>query len=669
MRRIADTPCARLFLASALSFVLFFVLVAAAAVSDDEGSDGDETSVDGSTDTSMAMSPLDDPALVEAFVDGVVQPLMKNNSSPSGTVAIMRGGEMLLAKGYGFEDVAEQKPVDPATTLFRPGSVSKLFTWVAVMQQVEQGKLDLDTDVNEYLDSFQIKEAFGEPITLRHIMTHTPGFEEGGMGYLIIDDPERAYPLREAMERFQPKRVNPPGAQTAYSNYATALAGLIVANVSGSSFNDTIEQEIFQPLGMSSSSFVEPLPAQLDERMATSYSPEGGHFAEKPFEIIASFGPAGALSATATDMVRFAQAILNGGELDGQRILQAATVDQMLTRNFSHDDRLMGMALGFYETDYNGHRVLGHGGDTAWFHSELGIDQGNELVFFGSFGGPGGGTVRTSLFAAFYDEFFPRNEAPPEPPEGFQERAGKYAGSYGFWRSNFSTIEKAIGLPSAVQIAPTADDTLALSLGGSAKQYVEIEENLFQELSPNFSILGAMSPRLMAFQEDESGAVTGFVLDGLPFMSLRKLAFYETPNFNFTLLAIALLILLGVVLRRFYQRKAIGEMSKEDRTALDSALYAALANLLVVIAGAIVLSVVGDRLGGEIPTLFKLWLVLPIVATLAGLYLLFRTFGVWRQKLLGTGWARGRFTVVALSALFMCWFYFFWNILGFQYKT
>jgi CubicO group peptidase (beta-lactamase class C family) len=185
-----------------------------------------------------AAADLNDTVRLESFVDGVVQPLMANNNSPSGTVAIVKNGEIILAKGYGFEDLAAQKPVDPYTTLFRPGSVSKLFTWVAVMQLVEQRRLDLDTDVNEYLESFRIKDTFAKPITLRHILTHTPGFEDGGLGYLIIDDAEKAVTLREAMERYQPARVNPPGTHTAYSNYATSLAGLIVENVSGVQFND-----------------------------------------------------------------------------------------------------------------------------------------------------------------------------------------------------------------------------------------------------------------------------------------------------------------------------------------------------------------------------------------------------------------------------------------------
>lgn len=612
---------------------------------------------------------VDDQARLEAFVDGLVKPLMKSNNSPSGVVAIARGNELIFAKGYGYEDVAAQVPVVAERTLFRPGSVSKLATWVAVMQQVEQGKLDLDADVNEYLETFQIAEAFGEPVTLRHIMTHTAGFEEGALGYLIVNDPARIMPLAQSMARYQPLRVNPPGAQSAYSNYATALAGLIVENVSGLSFPEYIRQNIFEPLGMDASTFVEPLPERLAGRMAKSYAVEAGRFVEKPFEIISNFGPAGAQSATGTDMVRFGRAILNGGELDGVRILQADTVEQMLTRTFTHDERLKGMALGFYEVDVNGVRLVGHGGDTQWFHSYLGIDEVNDLTYFVSFGGSGGSTVRYAFTTGFYDEYFPQDDVRPVPPEDFAERAGRYAGAYGFWRSNFSTIEKALGLGNVVQVSPTPTNTLVISLGGSAKQYVEVGDNLFRQLNPNISLLGGVSPALLAFQENAAGEVTGFVLDGLPFMSLRRLPVTATPNFNFLLLGLSLLVFVAVLARRWYQRREIGAQSAADRSAINAAVLASAANLLVVLAGAVVLSVVMDSLFRGIPTLFKVWLVLPILATLAGLYLLYRTIGVWRGGLLAGTWSRVRYTAVALAALFMCWFYYFWNILGFQYMT
>jgi len=617
---------------------------------------------------SAAAAPdLEDRDVLNAFVDGLVKPLMKDHNSPSGVVAIIRGGELILARGYGYQDVEAQQPVDPRRTLFRPGSVSKLATWVAVMQLVEQGRLDLDADVNDYLESFQIRDTYPQPITLRHVLTHTTGFEDGALGYLIVEDPARIMPLAEAMERYQPARVNPPGAQTAYSNYATSLAGLIVANVSGLSFADYIEQKIFQPLDMNRSTFAEPLPEPLAEDMAKSYAVQAGRFVEKPFEIISNFAPAGAQSSTATDMVRFGRAILNGGELDGQRILESATVGQMLTRAFTHDERLTGMALGFYEVEENGVRLVGHGGDTQWFHSYLGIDQANDLTYFVSFGGSGGGAVRSAFTTGFYDEYFPQPYERPQAPADFAERGDRYAGAYGFWRSNFSSIEKALGLTSVVQVAPTADGTLVVSLGGGSKQYVESETNLFRELNPNISLMGGISPPALAFQENADGEVTGFVLDGLPFMSLRKLSLASTPSFNFTLLGLALLVFVAVLARRWYQRTDIGAQARPDRAAINAAAYVAAANLLAVIAGAVVLSIVMDSLFRGIPLLFKIWLVLPMVATLAGLYLLYQNVAVWRQGLLAGRWSRVRYSVVTLCALFMCWFYYYWNILGFQY--
>ncbi len=614
-----------------------------------------------------AAAQWDDPAVLEAYVDGVVQPLMKNNNSPAGTVAIVRNGELIFAKGYGFQDLEERIPVDPYVSMFRPGSTSKLFTWVSVMQLVEQGKLDLDTDVNTYLKTFRIKDTFKDPITLRHIMTHTSGFEDGALGYLIAEDTSRVLPLNEAMKRYQPERVNPPGTHTAYSNYATALAGLIVSNVSGVEFTDYIQRNILDPLGMANSSFVEPLPESLVDNMTTSYKDEKGRLTEQPFEIITNFAPAGAMSATSVDMVKFGQAILNGGELNGKRILKQETVDEMLSQNFTHDDRLMGMALGFYATDYDGFRIMGHGGDTRWFHSYLGIDAAHDLTFFVSFAGAGGSPVRSSFAPAFYQEFFPREETPPRPPEGFLERAGKYAGDYGFWRNSFSKIEKAMGLASSLKIIPTKENTLILTFSGKAKQYVEVDKNLFRELDSGYSLVPGISPRQLAFQENDKGDITGFVMDGLPFMSLRKLAAFETPNFNLTLLGFSMLIFLLVLLRRFYQRSAIRSFSATDRSAVSAAVYASGANLLVLVVGAIVLASVGDRLFIEIPLVFKLWLVLPIIATLAGLYLLYRTIGVWTRGLLAGFWARFRFSIITLCALFMCWFYYFWNILGFQY--
>ncbi len=609
----------------------------------------------------LEISDLDEPKITEAFVDGLVLPLMKINHSPSGSVAIVKDGTLIFAKGYGYQDVEKQIPVEADKTLFRPGSVSKLFTWVSVMQLVEQGKLDLDADINTYLKTFKIKDTFpGEPITMRHVMTHSTGFEDGGMGYLIIDDPSRIVPLAESMANFQPERINPPGAQTAYSNYATAVAGLIVANLSGLEFNDYVQKNIFDVLGMKSSSFVEPLPEHLNNNMALAYAFEGGQYLEKPFEIISNFGPAGAQSSTATDMTIFAQAILDGGIYRGNRILKEETVKQMLTRNFSHDERMTGMALGFYETEKNGLRFLGHGGDTGYFHSELVIDQKNNLAFFVSFSGAGGADVRTAFKTNIYDTFYPEEKNIITPPDDFSERASKYAGSYLFWRSSFSTIEKFGKLIMVFSVQPTENNTLVTSIGKHVFQFAEIEKNLFQDINGSIKI---------AFQENDSGEITGFVLDGMASMSTFKAPFYYTRGFNFFFLGLSVLVFLGVLLRRFYQSAIYKSLNGGNKYAAQSSVLVAATNLFTFIVLGIVLLLVGDQLGTKIPTLFTISLVFPIIATLAGLYHLYQTYLVWNNGLCDGIWARIRFSIVAACSLFMCWFYYFWNIIGFQYLS
>jgi len=613
--------------------------------------------------SATAQPPLDvdNPKILEAFVDGLVLPLMKNHNIPSGTIAMVKGGDVIFAKGYGHQNIEKNIRVDPAKTLFRPGSTSKLFTWVAVMQMVEQGKLDLDVDVNTYLKTFQLKDTYpGQPVTMRHIMTHTAGFEEGFVGYLIKDDPAEIISLAESMKRYQVERVNPPGAQSSYSNYATALAGLIVSNISGIEFSDYIQREIFDVLGMKSSSFKEPLPDYLNKNMALAYAYENGTFAEKPFEIISNFGPAGAMSATATDMVKFAQAILNGGEYNGGRILKESTVKQMLTRNFSHDDRLMGMALGFYETEENGLRFVGHGGDTQYFHSDLTIDAQNEIAYFISFASEEGGVIRSAFTGAFYDTFYPEEQKEIVPLDDFATRADKYAGNYLMWRSGFSKIEKPLMLVSGITVQSTQDDTLVVDLMGDVTQYVEVEKNLFQALNDTGKL---------AFQENAEGEITGFVLDGLPFMSIFKAPFYYASGFNFLFLGLSVFVFLGVMLRRAYQKSHYDELSTDDRKATRASVIVASANLLTIVLGAAVLMTVADEIFSHIPLLFKIWLIMPIIATVAGLYHVYNALIVWKDDLLGSLWARVRYSVITAGALFMCWFYYFWNILGFQYFT
>ncbi|MGE5776114.1 MAG: serine hydrolase domain-containing protein, partial [Chloroflexota bacterium] len=211
-----------------------------------------------------------DPMELEAFMDGVMAAKMSENHIPGAVVVVVKDGEVLLSKGYGYADLETRTPVDPEKTLFRPGSVSKLFVWTSVMQLVEQGKLDLNADVNDYLD-FTIPDTYPEPITLKTLMTHTPGFEDKGEDLFVIK-PENVISLEAYLKKNIPARVFAPGTIGAYSNYGTALASYIVERVSEMPFYEYVETNIFSPLEMTHATFRQPLPTDLAEDMSSGYN-------------------------------------------------------------------------------------------------------------------------------------------------------------------------------------------------------------------------------------------------------------------------------------------------------------------------------------------------------------------------------------------------------------
>ena len=180
---------------------------------------------------------------VEAFLDGIVPLQLLQEDIAGATVAVVKGDKLLFAKGYGYADVQNKTPVSAEQTLFRPGSVSKLFIWTAVMQLAEQGKLDLDRDVNDYLD-FEIPVAFGKPITLKNLLTHTPGFEEQIKD--LFTDGTESPELRQYVMTHIPKQIFPPGTTPAYSNYGAALAGYIVERISGRPLSEYLAGEHFR---------------------------------------------------------------------------------------------------------------------------------------------------------------------------------------------------------------------------------------------------------------------------------------------------------------------------------------------------------------------------------------------------------------------------------------
>lgn len=604
----------------------------------------------------LSSSPPLDAADVEVFMDGVMTDQLRTADIAGAVLVIVKGDRIVLAKGYGYADVAGQRPVDAQTTLFRPGSVSKLFTFTAVMQLVEQGRLDLDTDVNRYLKTFKIPDTYPAHITLRHLITHSAGFENLNV-QLFAPDAAHSMPLSQALQRNMPRRVRPPGIYSSYSNYGVALAGLIVEQVSGQSFDDYIEKHIFEPLGMAHSTFREPLPPALAPQMSNGYVSVEGAYVPFGFEYLHNMAPAGSATVTAGDMAQFMIAHLHGGQSGTARILQAETARRMHERLFTNDDRVPGLAYGFNEGSINGKRFLAHRGDTQWFHSDLHLLLDQDVGIFESYNSPLPGNQREALIQAFMDRYFPAAAAvAATPPADFARRASRYVGEYQNMNRSYTTFEKFDEFfgGSRRTVSLTPQNTLFLDAGYASMQFAEIAPDRFRQVD------GAEE---MVFREDADRTV--FFLSSWPSTTVERLSPWTNPRRQTELLVCAAALLLGCVLSLYLTRREVPGYSAAQRWMRRS-IGAASVSYIVFCAVFIpyYLAQRGSILLYGASTTMKLLLMIPVAAamlTVAGAALLL--FSWIKERM--TAKLKVQCVGALTAASFMIWFTQHYRLMGF----
>jgi CubicO group peptidase (beta-lactamase class C family) len=498
---------------------------------------------------------------LNAWLDGYMPYALQTGDIAGAVVAVVKDGQIVSARGFGYSDVAKRAPVDPKLTLFRPGSVSKLFTWTAVMQQVEQGKIDLDADVNQYLD-FKIPARDGKPITMRELMQHVAGFEEQAKGIMSADPKSPGFEV--LLKQWVPERVFVAGSTPAYSNYGASLAGYIVQRVSGETFDDYIDKHIFAPLDMKYSTFRQPLPANLEPLMSKGY-PQAS-VPPKPFEIIGP-APAGSLSSPGEDMAHFMIAHLQDGEYHGNRILKAETAEMMHNSPLTILPPLNRMELGFFETNINGREVIAHLGDTQNFHTSLHLFLKERVGFYVSFNSLGkegaAGGLRGALFDDFADRYFPAAEtaATTVDAKTSAEHAALLAGHWVNSRGSQSSFLAAVGLFGQTKAGVDAKGELVVpfkGLNGKPRHWVETAPFLWRDENSH--------ERLAAKVVD--GKVVRFSIDGIsPFMVFDRVPGYANAAWLLPALygALAALLLTAVfwpitaiVRRRFGAGLALG---------------------------------------------------------------------------------------------------------------
>ncbi len=616
-----------------------------------------------------------DPLDLEAFLDEFFDKNMEKLDIPGAAMVVVQDGEILFSKGYGFADLEQQIPVDPAQTIMRIGSVSKLFAATAAMQLVEQGLLDLDADVNLYLTALQIPKDYSEPVTLQQLLTHSAGFEDRFIGTMTTD-PDEFLALGEHLKGNIPKRVLDPGSVHSYSDFSFALTGLLVEEISGVPFAQYVDENILQPLGMSRSTFEQPVPPELAADLAVGYFVTGGTF--KPGDYVYSqVPPADSMGSTAEDMARFMIAHLQDGRYEDVRILEEDTARQMHEQQFTHHPQLPGLGYAFKERFVNGERLIGHGGDIGTYASQMILHLEDDVGFFVVYN-VFSDALRERLITAFMDRFYAEGSPATVPAtvELSQKDLARFTGGYRWVRHPRSTIGKLKALvpgPVNVNIAANDDGTLSVSFFGAPPEwrYAPVEPLVFKQVAGGVQELSGLEFDLgdtLVFREDESGKVE-FAFVPLQSVALEKVAWYEATTAQMGALGSFLLIFLspavvwplGVVIRRI--RKRDSASSTSSRRAKWAAGSVSILNFGFLM---ILLLVFGGDLMFGVPLILKAALIIPIVTTLLTLILLWMTVLAWKDSywsILG----RIYYSLVTLTAVTFILWANYWNLLGWRF--
>lgn len=475
-----------------------------------------------------------DPAQsVREFADAYVSRQLKEHQIPGAAIAVVAGGRQVFAQGYGVAEVETGRPVDAEQTVFAPASVVKLITATAVMQLVERGLIDLNADVNRYLTTFKIDDAYpGRPVTMANLLTHTAGFAGGdfGTGAATATDVHR---LGAHLADHQPPRIRPPGTRAVYSNYGMGLAGYLVEVRSGLPFHQYVQENIFRPLGMTHTTLAQPEPDPIAQALAPGYRLQNGRQIRAEGAKYGHMPPHGAgFRSTATDMAAFMLAQLTGGGA----VLKPDSVRLMQSRHFGNAEGTAGMGYGFQEYTRNGRRLLVHRGNIPGYFAIMALIPERRIGLYASYNGTGKGGPDSvwSLVNAFADRFAPAPAPASGSTAGPLPDVATFTGSYRtVLAADMTDLGKLSSLTSVVTVSSSGDGLLttsgAVALGpAESRQWRQIAPGLFREKN---------GYRTIRFRQD------GLLATENPVGPLERLAWHQSPSLHLGVLGVSLTVL------------------------------------------------------------------------------------------------------------------------------
>lgn len=402
-----------------------------------------------------------DPVALTAFVDSFMTARMTSDRIPGAGFVFVQNGRVVVTRGYGFANAAQRRPVVPESTIWRVGSISKVFTATAVMQLVDRGAVKLDAPIETYVRRVAVPRTYPDPVTVRQLLNHTAGFDEVSPGRQA---PTRAglLPLDQFLNG-RLVRIRPPGRTTAYSTYGITLGGEMIEEISGMTFENFLQRNIWEPLGMSRSGI--DVPASFQGDVAMGYEIRGDSLVAQPWEWYHT-APASSINATIADMGRFLIAHLTPVGAAAARILSDSVLREMHRQQVAMHPSIPGYALGFNEDFMGGLRVLEHGGNMAGFSALMVLIPSESAGFFvvNHFEGS---RLRDDLKWLLLERFVPsvmqRFNVPSTLPPVETVQPERFAGRYIPLTSCFSC--QPIRAPGVMTVTANADGTLG-AVGG-----------------------------------------------------------------------------------------------------------------------------------------------------------------------------------------------------------
>ncbi|KMY55856.1 hypothetical protein AC623_19515 [Bacillus sp. FJAT-27231] len=585
--------------------------------------------------TAAAASPpsLQDHQKAEAFFDEFFKKEMKEQGIPNGVVSLVQGDQIIFSKGYGYGDLEKKTPFDPASSSFRVASVTKFLTAAGLMKLVQEGKVSLNKDINTYLRSVKVPNAYSQPLTPYHLLTHTDGFQEDSIG-LKTTDSKDIKSLMAYLRGGSFHQVTAPGTMVTYGNLASILQGAIIEDVSGESYETYMTKQFLQPLHMEHSYFNQVLTEEQKEHYVPEYIKSDGQYIKNKM-IYSHIVPAGELKASANDIAQFMIMLLNGGKTkNGKHILDQNTVHQMLSQTYTAHPNMPGVALGSFEHFENSKRALIRDGQSEVFQSKLVLWPDQKLgLFVSSYSEE----LADHLVSAFLDYYFPV-EKTEKKILTTKEDVVKFEGMYNYVQASDTTFAKLQTLATPLIVQANEDGTITVRplfidpFGGVAKavKMAKVEAGLFKGIDDELYI---------SFKEDTKGHVTHLFSGSGYHSSFEKLSWYENIKLHIGLLIFFLLFFSAALIhsgiRAWRQRKQLLEKNTKKIRRLEGGIIAGNLTFLLLLAPAVAFigmsSGVPAYVQGITPYM-KVEFTIPLITTaLLALYI-FNTVKDWQNR-------------------------------------